>query len=117
MADLEYNVEVLPIQFSPAPGPPGDSAYDVAVQNGFVGTETAWLASLVGPSGPSAYAVAVANGYSDTEAAWLVSLEGKSAYEVAVENGYVGDEATWLASLIGPPGDSAYVTWIDEGNS
>jgi hypothetical protein len=29
----------------------GDSAYEVAVANGFVGTEVQWLASLVGPAG------------------------------------------------------------------
>lgn len=33
-------------------GPAGLSAYQVAVANGFAGTETAWLASLVGPQGP-----------------------------------------------------------------
>src|SRR6185436_4728066 len=33
-------------------GPPGDSAYEVAVENGFAGTEAEWLASLVGPQGP-----------------------------------------------------------------
>jgi hypothetical protein len=32
-------------------GPAGDSAYEVAVDNGFVGTEAEWLASLVGPTG------------------------------------------------------------------
>ena len=30
----------------------GASAYELAVANGFVGTETEWLASLVGPQGP-----------------------------------------------------------------
>lgn len=34
-----------------ATGPAGDSAYVVAVDNGFVGNETAWLASLKGPKG------------------------------------------------------------------
>jgi hypothetical protein len=34
-----------------ADGQDGSSAYQVAVANGFVGTETAWLASLVGPTG------------------------------------------------------------------
>ena len=34
-------------------GPTGPSAYELAVINGFVGTEAQWLASLVGPSGPS----------------------------------------------------------------
>ena len=36
------------------PGPqgaPGDSAYDVAVQEGFVGTEQEWLDSLIGATG------------------------------------------------------------------
>lgn len=33
-------------------GTPGDSAYEVAVANGFAGTEAEWLASLVGPPGP-----------------------------------------------------------------
>lgn len=34
-------------------GAPGDDAYQVAVNNGFVGDEEAWLASLVGPQGPA----------------------------------------------------------------
>jgi hypothetical protein len=33
-------------------GPQGDSAYQVAIEDGFVGTPAEWLASLVGPSGP-----------------------------------------------------------------
>lgn len=34
-------------------GSPGLSAYEIALQNGFVGTEAQWLASLVGPTGPT----------------------------------------------------------------
>ncbi|MBP7704211.1 MAG: hypothetical protein KA105_02860 [Caulobacter sp.] len=63
-------------------GDDGDSAYDVAVANGFVGNEAAWLASLTGDPGD----------------------EGPSAYDVAVANGFVGNEAAWLASLVGPAG-------------
>lgn len=33
-------------------GEPGLSAYTIAVENGFTGTESQWLASLVGPQGP-----------------------------------------------------------------
>lgn len=33
-------------------GPAGKSAYQIAVDGGFVGNEEAWLASLVGPRGP-----------------------------------------------------------------
>lgn len=36
---------------STVPGPEGKSAYQVAVQNGFVGTEAQWLASLKGAKG------------------------------------------------------------------
>lgn len=36
---------------SGTPGSDGASAYDIAVANGFAGTETEWLASLVGPPG------------------------------------------------------------------
>lgn len=67
------------------PGPEGKSAYEVAVENGFAGTEEEWLASLKGDDGAQ-------------------GQEGKSAYEVAVENGFVGTEEEWLESLIGPEG-------------
>ena len=33
-------------------GMPGESAYEIAVRNGFEGDEQAWLESLVGPAGP-----------------------------------------------------------------
>ena len=36
-------------------GSDGLSAYEIAVDEGFVGDETAWLASLVGPQGPSVF--------------------------------------------------------------
>ena len=62
--------------------PRGYSAYEIAVQQGFVGTEDEWLASLVGPEGP----------------------DGKSAYEVAVENGYIGTEQEWVNDFLTPDG-------------
>lgn len=33
-------------------GPAGESAYAIAVDEGFVGTPAEWLASLIGPPGP-----------------------------------------------------------------
>lgn len=33
-------------------GPAGKSAYQLAVDNGFVGTKEEWLISLIGPMGP-----------------------------------------------------------------
>lgn len=94
-------------------GEQGYSAYQVAVQDGFVGTDTEWLATL---EGSSAYEVAVANGFTGNQSQWLATLEGTSAYGVAVENGFVGDEEAWLESLTGPqgpqgiPGDIANLT-------
>ncbi|ARB11442.1 minor tail protein [Streptomyces phage ToastyFinz] len=69
----------------------GDSAYEVAVEAGFVGTVEQWLASLIGPQG-------VKGDTGQTGAA------GDDAYEVAVAAGFVGDRAAWLASLVGPRG-------------
>ena len=37
------------------PGPAGASAYDIAVEEGFVGTKKQWLESLRGPAGPAGY--------------------------------------------------------------
>jgi hypothetical protein len=81
-------------------GEDGLSAYEVAVANGFVGNEAAWLASLVGADGaPGADGTNGTNGTNGADGA-----DGLSAYEVAVSNGFVGDEAAWLFSLIGDDG-------------
>lgn len=55
----------------------------------------------------SAYELAVKNGFDGTEQEWLDSLKGKSAYEIAVENGFVGTEQEWLDSLKGDDGKDA----------
>lgn len=142
-------------------GKDGKSAYQIAIENGFVGTETEWLESLKGingkdgvdglpgkdgidgqngadgqdgvngSDGKSAYEIAVANGFIGTESEWLESLkgsdgrdgadglpgkdgidgepgadgtDGKSAYIIAVEHGFTGTETEWLASLKGADG-------------
>ncbi len=42
------------IELTPGPqGEEGLSAYEVALANGFIGTEAEWLASLIGPEGPT----------------------------------------------------------------
>lgn len=89
-------------------GPQGKSAYQVAVDNGFEGTEEQWLTSLTGPAGDSAYAIAVQQGFVGTKDQWLASLvgpRGKSAYQVAVDNGFEGTISEWLLSLKGAQGD------------
>lgn len=136
-------------------GKDGKSAYQIAIENGFVGIEIEWLESLKGADGKdgvngkdgadgqngadgqdgvngsdgkSAYEIAVANGFIGTETEWLVSLkgsdgkdgvngkdgadgkdgingaDGKSAYIIAVEHGFTGTETEWLASLKGADG-------------
>lgn len=88
-------------------GPPGRSAYKVAVDNGFEGTESDWLATLPGDPGKSAFELAVEAGFEGTEAEWRTSLEGApgaSAYDLAVEAGFEGTEAEWRASLQGAIG-------------
>ena len=59
-----------------APGAAGLSAYQVARQNGYGGTETQWLASLVGATGASAYDIARQQGYGGTQTQWIASLKG-----------------------------------------
>ena len=56
-----------------------------------------------GVAGQSAYQIAVSDGFSGTLSQWLASLAGSgiSAYDIAVVNGYVGTEAEWLDSLVG----------------
>ncbi|MBB4064047.1 glycine-rich domain-containing protein [Gellertiella hungarica] len=101
-------------------GPPGKSAYQLAVLDGFVGTLEEWLASLVGPPGATgpqgpqglkgdkgdigpAGATGPAGAKGDTGAA---GAAGKSAYQHAIDNGFVGTESAWLASLKGAKGDT-----------
>lgn len=63
-------------------GADGKSAYEVAVEQGFVGDVNMWLESLIGEGEP-----------------------GKSAYEVAVDTGYIGTIEEWLESLKGARGE------------
>ncbi len=79
-------------------GTSGKSAYDIAVENGFVGTETEWLLSLHGEKGDKGDSGS--NG-RDGDA----GEPGASAYEIAVKNGFSGDESAWLESLKGQKGD------------
>lgn len=53
-ATSEQNVFNVTVSKGPK-GDPGKSAYEVAVDNGFVGTEQEWLDSLEGPAGTTDY--------------------------------------------------------------
>ncbi len=100
-------------------GADGASAYQLARDGGYGGTQTAWLASLVGAAGTSAYEVARDLGYGGTKTQWIASLAGVaglSAYDVAKAAGFVGTQAQWLASLKGAPA-SAYLGAVTVGQT
>lgn len=91
------------------PGMNGLSAYQVAVANGFAGTELQWLDSLKGepgadgaPGAPGADGAPGSDGSPGADGA--PGANGLSSYQVAVANGFFGTEAQWLASLVGPQG-------------
>ena len=87
-------------------GADGKSAFQIAVENGFIGTEAEWLESLKGSDGkdgsdgqPGKDGIDGTNGQDGKD-----GIDGKSAYIIAVENGFFGTEAEWLESLKGKDG-------------
>ena len=87
-------------------GVDGKSAYEIAVDNGYPGTEQAWLASLKGDKGDTGEPGAAGkDGRDGTDgAAGRDGVNGASAYEIAVQHGYSGSETAWLESLHGADG-------------
>jgi hypothetical protein len=102
-------------------GVDGKSAYQIAVDNGYPGTEQAWLASLKGDKGDTGEPGAAGekgepgekgdtgtagkDGRDGTDgAAGRDGVNGASAYEIAVQHGYGGSETAWLESLHGADG-------------
>lgn len=82
-------------------GDPGESAYQVAVDNGFVGTESEWLASLKGDPGEKGDKGAPGDDGAD-------GTNGESAYQIWLDNGNTGSEQDFLDSLVGPAGTTDY---------
>jgi hypothetical protein len=116
------NVIVGSLAYPGPPGPPGASPYDVAVTNGFTGTEAEWLEYLrqgprgdkgdpgpTGSAGADAYQLAVAEGFTGTETEWLESLRGAPGVQgmagVAGPQGPQGDPGVGVAGPEGPRGD------------
>lgn len=87
-------------------GKDGRSAYEIAVEYGFVGTETEWLESLKGVDGKDG--VNGKDGCGGRNGADGLpgrdGIDGKSAYIIAVEHGFTGTENEWLQSLKGADG-------------
>lgn len=104
-------------------GEDGKSAYDLAVETGFVGSVQDWLDSLNGDeglNGISAYEEWVVAGNNGTKEEFLESLigeagaNGESAYDLWIEQGNVGTEIDFIESL---QGKDAYTDWLDLGNA
>lgn len=102
-------------------GADGKSAYEIAVDNGYTGTEQAWLAFLKGDKGDTGEPGAAGekgepgekgdtgaagkDGRDGTDGtAGRDGANGSSAYEIAVQHGYSGSEVAWLESLHGADG-------------
>ena len=111
-------------------GKDGKSAYEIAVEHGFVGTETEWLKNLKGVDGKDgvngkngcdgrngvdglpgkdgkdgADGVPGHNGADGKNGVdGINGSDGKSAYIIAVEHGFSGTENEWLQSLKGADG-------------
>ena len=77
-------------------GQNGLSAYEIAVNHGFSGSEEEWLESLKGQDGQP--------GQNGSDGIGLDGQNGLSAYEIAVNHGFSGSEEEWLESLKGQDG-------------
>ena len=109
---------------SASKGTDGKSAYEIAVEHGFAGTEAEWLESLKGVDGkdgvngkdgcdgrngadglPGKDGKDGADGLPGRDGIDGVNgSDGKSAYIIAVEHGFSGTENEWLQSLKGADG-------------
>src|SRR5699024_6459036 len=68
------------------------TAYDIAVDNGFTGTEEEWVKSIKGEPG-------------EQGKPGEPGKDGKSSYELAVEEGFQGELDEYLDSLHGEKGE------------
>lgn len=78
-------------------GPAGQSAYESAVEQGFVGTEAQWLASLVGPAGPAG--TAFTHTQSVTSSTWSITHNLGRLPNVTIYIGGIQVEADVSATI------------------
>jgi len=105
-------------------GDPGESAYQIAVDNGFSGSESDWLASLVGPAGtdgsdgaegpagpPNSLSIGtVATGAAGSSAAATITgTSPAQTLNLTIPQGIKGDKGDQGDQ--GPQGDPGTTTW------
>ena len=78
----------------------GKSAYEVAVKNGFTGTEAEWLESLKGEKGDTG-AKGKDGKDGDAGAEGFQGIQGDSAFDIAKANGFTETIKEWFASFTG----------------
>jgi hypothetical protein len=88
------------------PGADGLSAYQVAVNAGFVGTEQEWLDSLQGEAGQTAYELAVEQGFVGTQEEWIESLRGEDGQDGTGGSGSLTVQARDRDDLSAAPTDA-----------
>jgi hypothetical protein len=82
-----------------AQGPTGLSAYQVAVNNGFQGTEQQWLVSLVGPQGPAGQQGSGGSGGGTGTNYGIVT----SSTEIVIATDYLGQQSGLLGHILDIP--------------
>jgi len=94
---------------------PGLSAYAVAVENGFTGTEAEWLLSLVGPAGPTgpqgAAGPAGANGTNGTDGAPGPNTVSTST--TTSMNGILKGDGSHVAVAVKGTDYDTEIAWLD----
>ena len=78
----------------------GKSAYEIAVENGFEGTESEWLDSLKGTDGRNGTDGKDGRNGIDGEDGKDNALTVKDYYDAAVENGYEGTMSEFLQEYL-----------------
>jgi hypothetical protein len=81
-------------------GQTGATNYQLAQQNGYAGTLSQWLASLVGPKGT----IGAQGATGPTGPTGPAGATGATNYQLAVEDGFSGTLSQWLATLVGAQG-------------
>ena len=90
-----------------ADGKDGKSAYELAVEYGYTGTQEEFVNLLLGQDPETAEGDQII----ESQTGSYISVPGKSAYEIAVDHGFIGTENEWLESLsAGASGEELYAS-------